>query len=567
MRSIGIDIGHSQIRLVEVSSSKKNIKLERFEIRNLGDSTGTDRDLEIIENLRELKSKGDWDSARICVALAQEQVALRNKIFPFTDRYKILKTLAFELEDELPFVTENSVFDAKLIRRIGKSTEVLAAATPKQHIEKKLALLKDGGIAPFCLSCESTAFANIFEGWYLPVPEIPERPITTSQDGSVTNIDIGPSESLRIVLQMGSKKTLVCGFRDSSLVSVRTLMWGGHNIIQAIAKKYNIPILEARREFEQKGFILNSQQQNLSFEAKMFSDLIARTVRDFVRDLQLSILEIKSEHQAEIEQVQMSGGLSRLKGLGPFLTQHLEVPVNRVEALELFNNVGFEKNEITQSRLAVAIGLAIDGLRSTQNPPINFLKNEYAVQSSFWHDLYADNKIYLQALAGFWAIMFVWAYLRSDFSQQLEDTAKEALKAQAKVAQVPGKSASESAVKKFIQENRKKILELKSVQSLLEINSALESVSQLSVSVPDRQNFPVQITLYNIQDRKVQIEGFSTYQDKDLSQVLKNAMKFVKNPKALQIQVGKTASTKVGPRTSFRVSYVFERTNNNKGNE
>ncbi|MBC7370102.1 MAG: pilus assembly protein PilM, partial [Bdellovibrionaceae bacterium] len=368
MRSIGIDIGSSGIKVVEMLTTSKGFQVTQCYERTLGLNPAHDQEIEIIEFLREISAKYDHAQTRFCVSLRQDQVSVRHKVFPFSDRLKIFKSLAFELEEEIPFSSDNSIFDAKIVRTIGNSAEVLACAAPKQHIRTLIQRCSDAGIEAALISMEGTAFANIFERWNEPPPSLAANPAMLDPENKL-------ERNIHLVLDMGHTRTLVCAFEDKSLIGVRTILWGAKNIADGVARKYEIPYLEAMKEIQAKSFILTSKA-GATFDQITFSETIAKSVRELVRDMQLSILEFKSEFNAVVTQIGLTGGSSNIKNLGPFLTQQLEVPVNKTHPLDLFPNVLFEKNTKTDTAFGLALGLAVEGLKKPRNPPINFLRGE-----------------------------------------------------------------------------------------------------------------------------------------------------------------------------------------------
>lgn len=502
MRSVGIDIGTSQVRIVELQTTSKGFQIVAHRERTLSRATGTDLELEIIEFLREVAAEYDPSQTRFCVGLRQDKVAVRNKMFPFADRLRIQKTLPFELEEDLPFSSDNAIFDGKIVRQVGTGAEVLAAAAPKQHIEHLLRLMKDSGIAPHLVSSEGTAFANLFEHWSLPVSIAPAPP------PSLTEEEVKPSRPIRVVLNIGHTRTLVCAFDNQHLVGVRSILWGGNNLVEAIAAKYSLPLSEAQKELENKGFILTARQ-DVSFEAKIFSDLIAKGVRELIRDLQLSLLEFRSEFGGEITAVQMTGGCSGIQGLGPFMTQHLEVPVNRVDILSFFPNILFERTPGAELRLGSAIGMAIEGLRKPRNPALNFMKGEFAKQSNFVKDLWTQWGGVAQVAMVAFVGLCVWTYTRGFVSADLEEASKQALRNQGKaIAHLPAKSANEKNVKKYISDNRKKIAEIRTIESLAGMNSAMDVLNKISSSLPDARSSKIDILELSIKDNRAKLSGF-----------------------------------------------------------
>ncbi|MEN0059014.1 MAG: pilus assembly protein PilM, partial [Bdellovibrio sp.] len=119
MKSLGIDIGSSSIKIVEVQSTSKGFQVSQQFEHPLNLAPGADQELEIIEFLRNFVSHYDPAQTRFILGLRQDRVSIRNKFFPFNDRLKISKSLAFELEEDLPFSSENAIFDAKIIRTVG----------------------------------------------------------------------------------------------------------------------------------------------------------------------------------------------------------------------------------------------------------------------------------------------------------------------------------------------------------------------------------------------------------------------------------------------------------------
>lgn len=538
MKSVGIDIGSSQIKVVEVQTSSKGFQVVNAYIRNLSRATGTDLELEIIEFLRELVVNYDPASTRFCVALRQDQVASRNRVFPFADRGKIQKSLPFELEDELPLSADNAIFDGKIVRVLGSSAEVLACATPKPHVEHLLRLMKDSSIEPSLISSEGTAFANLIEPWAQPIPVLPAPPPIFDEDAPK------PVRPIRVILQIGHSRTLVCAFEEDRLVGLRSIMWGGRLIVDAIAKKYNLPPPEAQKELETKAFILTTRQE-ASYEAKIFSDLIAKCVRDLVRDLQLSLLEFKSEFGGTITDVQMTGGVSAIQGLAPFLTQHLEVPVNRLKVLDRFEHVLIDKSDEADRRLGMALGLALEGLRKPRNPSLNFMKGEFGRQSSFAKDLWNDWGPYIRAGITASVLIFIWAFARGEITLILEEASRAVISKQATdVAKLPRNRANEANLKTYITSSRKKILEIRTLESLAGMNSAMDILLSASDRTGDRNSFPMDIRDIDIEDDTLRLTA-SLKGGKDRVDALASYLTGVAVPGsfkmgAIQVGVGKT---------------------------
>ncbi len=552
-RCMDIDIGTSSIKVVEMLAHSKTYSLNWANEYKLSLNPAHDPDIEILEILREILTRFDPSSSRIVLGVPQENVALRKKLFPFTERLKILKSLIFELEDEIPLTFENAVFEAKVLRYFGPQAEVLAMAAPKTAIKTVLQRCLDAGFTPTLVSAEGTAFANCLERWWDAPPLLPA--ITPQLE------EVGPPPTdLQMILHLGHTKSFLTVYENRVLMAIRTLAWGGRQIVEAVAQKYNLPFAEAQREVEAKAFILTSKQQDIkNFDVRVFSDTIAKVVKDLAHEVQLHVLEMRSEFNARSVQMDLTGGVSNLQGLCPFLTQNLEIPVNRLDLLDLFSNVYFDKTEQAQAKLGVAVGLAIEAVKKPRNPPANFLKGEFAPQNNFWKTFSNRWGYAVQIGVAAYLTFLGYSYLRDGFAATLSYRVEDALKDQAQaVARLPARQATVSGVEKFIREKRKVITELNTLAQLTEMNSALEFLKRLSESTPAREQAQVELARFHILDETLQIMGYAANQKSQT--LLQNALQAL----SLDGKVKTIPST--APQKASQLSFGYEvKVNRNAG--
>jgi general secretion pathway protein L len=214
LKSVGIDVGHYSIKVAEADSSGKNAgTITNFYERPLNTDPRSDRELEVIEALRTITAQYDQGNTRFVVGIPQSEVSVRQRRFPFKDRLKILKSLAFELEDEIPLDVDEATFEAKISEFLGDNAEVLAIACPNDSIQAALDRFRDGGVDPEILTVEALALGNIFEKWQLPPPQMPalvEFGSDSPEDGRKKNI---PQLDGKIVLDIGFARTLLLAYR------------------------------------------------------------------------------------------------------------------------------------------------------------------------------------------------------------------------------------------------------------------------------------------------------------------------------------------------------------------
>jgi len=89
MRTVGIDIGSFSIKVAEVESSLKTVRVRDFFEIALTHEPGQDLRLEKIEALRKIAGLYDQSTHRYIVSLGSEHSVQRILTFPFLDRKKI----------------------------------------------------------------------------------------------------------------------------------------------------------------------------------------------------------------------------------------------------------------------------------------------------------------------------------------------------------------------------------------------------------------------------------------------------------------------------------------------
>lgn len=524
MRALGIDIGEDSIKIAEVVQNKKSIFIKQvFEKKLSQQVTAHDREIEAIEYIREISQHLDFSSARVIMALKQDKVTVRKKLFPFSDRLKILKSLSFEMEEDIPFDPDLCLFDAKTIMTEGLTAHVLAVAAPKTHIEKSLSLAKDFGIEPYTLTVDGIAFSNLLENWDEPPPQYPtaQAPLsfnpdeeTPQDEDEVTTGGSKVGSPIQITLNIGHKKTLLLAQIEGRLVFVRSLMWGSDYVIQEFVRKFQLPYLEAQRLLQTDAALLLSKS-NQDFETANMATTIEKAMRDLVRDLQMSFLELQSEFHGEIKNVYLTGGFSLLPNIGSFLTQHLEVACNPVSLLDQFidpsviqtNNISLEA---VKSRFSTAVGIAIEAFKKPKNPALQFMKGEFIPENNRLKQFWTDWGLMVKTATAAVIVFFIWGSFRESLTTTLAEKGDEALKTQAKsVARLPRKQANEKGVKKYISENKKRSQEFKLLGQVASMNSALDVLKKISEVSPDKTQSKIDITQLQISDDNVKIVGYA----------------------------------------------------------
>lgn len=516
MRSIAFDIGENSVKIVDLIEHKKNIVLQSFAEKKLSQvASDHDKEIEAIEFVRNYlasrENAKDSSPPRFIMGIRQDRVTVRTKIFPFTDRSKITKSLPFEMEDDIPFDPDQCIFDFKIIKTVGPTAHVLAVAVQKTHIEKCLSLAKDFGVELHAISVEGFAFANLVETWNAAPPS--EAPESTE-----VSLDVAESSSphipIELVIHFGHRHTLIAAFSSQRMVYIRSAMWGADAIIQELVRKFQLPYADAQKLLQTQAELLLSRK-GVDFDQQNLASTIEKPLRDLVRELQITILEIQSLLKTEIKSIYLSGGLSHLGNIAPHLTQHIEIACNPTTlTTAYFSSLTVIQSDVSKSPAesisATAIGLGLEAFKKGKNPALQLIRGEFIGDSNklknFWQEWGSVATISVLIFA----VLMTWSSFRHSYSTLLAEESDSSLKKQARsLLQLPRKEANERGVKKFISENKKRIREMRNAAEFAKMNSALDLIKQISETAPDRTQINIDLQTVSIVDEKVELEGYA----------------------------------------------------------
>lgn len=522
MKTVGIDIGSYSIKIAELSNSGSSIHVDSLNEHPLSQKPGVDKELDLITTLRDVLSHYNRENTTFVLGLPQDRISTRTLFFPFKEKFKILKSLPFELEDLVPFASHGAVFEGKIVKSLPNGSEILAVAAPKDLVKSYLDLSSDVQIDPQIISLEGFALNNLFEDVLAPPAEgetntdwegddydnekstsnkskniIPEN--TILENGEAI-LDIGHSSSILIVRSNGSLRNL------------RRINWGSINLAKALVKKKNIQELEALQNIKaSQGIILN---RSLGSEADLeLSDILSQEVTSLGRTLKLTLLEIKGVNSLDIKGIGLIGGLASLANLGPKLTESTLIACNKILKIKNHPEIDVNTNANNELSMGVAIGLALEAYRRPKNPPINFRKDEFAKDNSTFTKAWGAWSFYVNLAAASIAVFFIYSFLRNSISEELNFEARRHMKSAASdIFQIKKHNATEPRLNKLFTalEKREKI-KSKIIEFTRKFaNDPLVTLKKISEKASSRSRFPMDIKNLKVDKKSIAIQGNTT---------------------------------------------------------
>jgi type IV pilus assembly protein PilM len=237
---LGIDIGPSAIKLVELSRSGPRFRVESFAIEPLGEGMVEDRNPAdtdgVAEAIKRACRKAGTRARRAAVAVPTSSVITRTVPMPADFKEGDIEVnIAIEATQYIPYSIEEVYldFEAKgLSPASGDIQDVMLVATRKENVDTREATLKDAGLTPVIVDVEAYALENAFRLLMESLPKAGGEgalSLTKARDSLTALVDIGATLTTLYILQ------------QDRVIFTREQRFGCDQLTVRIAEAYGLP--------------------------------------------------------------------------------------------------------------------------------------------------------------------------------------------------------------------------------------------------------------------------------------------------------------------------------------
>ena len=332
---IGLDMGSSEVRCVEVIAAGDDLIVTGFGYAPVEDPEKKDK------SLSEALSRGGLKTRRAVTAVSGRLVPVRYVAMPRMPVEKLKEAVAVEANKYIPFDVDQAVIDCEpLVEEPLAEGEdppaemtVRLVAAKRDIIEGHVEELGKTGVYPIIVDHDCFALGNAFELREMNKPE-EER-----EKRVVALVDVGAVKS---------SLNVMCGLNS---YFTREVPGGGSELTEAIARRLSIPTEEAE--------VLKKDPGERSEEVM---EAASGPLDDLMSEISLSFDFFENQHDKGIEEVMISGGTCKFAGVLDMFAQHFGKPTSLWDPLEGLK-LELPENQAGQMRdhvhtVAIALGLA-----------------------------------------------------------------------------------------------------------------------------------------------------------------------------------------------------------------
>ena len=342
---VGLDIGSSSIKAVELQKKGNSYHLLNLGFENLSPDTVVDGQIMELNNvsnaITSIFNEHQIKTLRVAAGVSGHSVIVKNIVLPQMSADELRESSNWHAEEHIPFDISDVNLDYQVTSSSPDALNVLMAACKSDKIANVKQAIQLAGKQPVVLDVDTFALQNCYEVNYQP-----------KAGEVVALLNIGAS-TMNINIMNGVRSVFA---RDASV--------GGSQYTSLLQKELGLTFEQA--EAVKRGYPLPEgiEARPIQPIIETVSDILALEIRktmDFYR-------ATAEENEESIQKILIAGGSSKLPGLPEYLAKRFEIPV------DLFNP--FREIQVDDRKfdpdymkeivpdMAIAVGLALRGVEA-----------------------------------------------------------------------------------------------------------------------------------------------------------------------------------------------------------
>ena len=316
---VGIDIGRSAVKTVQLKDDAQGIRLIYAGIKELPMSNGTGHEQVLIDTLVELLKAGGIKKERVATVVSAKPPAIRYLTLPKMPKEELAEAVKWETKKLITTPLEELIIDFLILgemeERGSKKYELLLVAADRQAVLNHLSIFKKAGVDVAVIDVNPLAILKTFK----------------------KGCKIGEKENV-IFVDIGAGQIDISIFKDGSLRFNRNIVGGGNEITKAIEKNLGFEYREAEELKRLYGLSDYSKPQGNKVDRPLSSDedgkrkvadSIKPVVDRIILEIQRSIDYYKAQfREGAVSKIILTGGVSLMPGLLEYFSMYFEIEVS-----------------------------------------------------------------------------------------------------------------------------------------------------------------------------------------------------------------------------------------------
>ncbi|MBO6558111.1 MAG: pilus assembly protein PilM [Pseudomonadales bacterium] len=341
---LGLDISSTSVKLLELSRSGGEYKVESYGVEPLPENAVVEKNISDVEGVGEaiqrLVERCKAKAKTAAVAVAGSAVITKTIEMTATlSEDEMEAQLQTEADQYIPYPLEEVALDFEVqgpSPRAEEQVEILIAACRRENVEMREAALELGGLKAKVVDIEAHCMQRAFELVRSQFTEDAEE----EEDQVIAIVDIGATMTTLSVLTSGGAPY------------TREQLFGGKQLTEEIQRRYSLSVEEAGLAKKQGGLPDD-------YETEVLQPFKEAVVQQVTRSLQFFY---SSSAYDDVDHIILAGGTSSIDGLAEMVAAKLGTPctiANPFVNMSLSSKVNEANLHNDAPAMMIACGLAL----------------------------------------------------------------------------------------------------------------------------------------------------------------------------------------------------------------
>jgi type IV pilus assembly protein PilM len=336
---VGLDIGSSAVKAVELRKKGNTYELLNLGIETLGQDTVVDGSimdaLSVSSAIEKIFNENRIKVKNVATSVSGHSVIVKRVTINATTEEELYNAVPYEAQQHIPFdmADVNLSYQGLGPSSSGNGTDVMLVAVKREKILNHTNVLSQAGKIPTVVDYDGFAVYNSFE----------------------VNYDI-PSDQMGALLNIGASIMNIVIGRGGNPLFTRDVSVGGNQYTDTLQKELDLSFEDAERL--KQGFDVPniSQDQKLPHLRSVTEILMLEIQKTFDFFRQTTSTE-------NIQHIYVSGGTAKIEGLVDQLKAEFNIPVEIINPFQrvVIDPKKFDVGYVDEigPRMSVAVGLAL----------------------------------------------------------------------------------------------------------------------------------------------------------------------------------------------------------------
>jgi type IV pilus assembly protein PilM len=339
---IGVDIGSSSVKLVQLAQTGSSYRLEAFAVEPLPEGAVSEGAIaepeQVAEAVKRGIKRGNFKAKACAMAVTGSAVITKIINLPADlSEEDVEGQIEVEAGQYIPYPREEVSLDFEILGpspRNADLLEILLAASKTEHVDARREVAELIGLSVKVIDVESFAIANAFD-------------LVRKRAGIEDSETIG-------VLNVGSTTSTMIVLRGSRTTYNREHTFGGHQLVEECMRRYGM-------DADQAGFLERGDEPPAGFEDEVLEPFRQNIIQQISRALQFYS---SSSDYSSINTLFITGGGASIPGLAEAVGNEVGIScevADPLKDLRMSPKINARALDRVRPALTTACGLALRG--------------------------------------------------------------------------------------------------------------------------------------------------------------------------------------------------------------